>query len=86
MSEHTYGTYWLYDQAHALLIKYLRREISSNDFASQFIDLKSKAQQMEFENIHDAWKQGYFDAEDKTRLIKAGKLHDFFEKYKHNYE
>jgi hypothetical protein len=86
MSKHTYGTYWLYDQAHALLIKYLKREISSNDFASQFIDLKSKAQQMEFENIHDSWKQGYFDAEDKTRLIKAGKLHDYLEKYKHNYE
>jgi len=86
MSKHTYGTYWLYDQANALLLKYLKRQISVNDFTSQFIDLKSKASLMEVNNIADAWHQGYSDAEDKTRLIKASKVDDYFEKYKHNYE
>jgi hypothetical protein len=86
MNKNTYGTYWMHDKLKDLLSRYLKREITSEQFSEDFFKLRAMGQTMEFSNIHDAWKQGYLDSKDETRLIKESKLHDYLENYKHNYE
>lgn len=83
MSKHTYASHWYYDQVKDLVVKYLNRELNSEQFSNAFVDLKEKARYLELTNIMDAWHNGRNTANELGTELWLDK---YLQNYAHNYE